>query len=71
MALKRQSFKATFWGQHILINIVAHFGRFYCQNVFMKLKTLKAIFLGRFVVQIWAGSLYEIDPRVKTGLVHF
>ena len=43
--------KATFWGQHILNNIVAHFGRFYCQNVFMKLKTLKAIFLGHFVVR--------------------
>ena len=67
MALKRQSLKATFWGQHILSNIVAHFGRFYCQNVFMKLKTLKAIFLGRFVVQIWVEAFMKSTPRLKLG----
>ena len=28
--------KATFWGQHILSNINAHFGCFYCPNLGMK-----------------------------------
>ena len=36
--------KATFLVQHILSNIVAHFRHFYCQNVFMKLKTLNQFF---------------------------
>ena len=54
--------KTTFWGQHILSNVVAHFGHFYSQNVFMKSNTFKGIFLGHFVVQIWAWSLYKINP---------
>ena len=54
--------KSTFLGHHIVNIIVAHFWLFYCQNVFMKSKTLKAIFLGCLWYKFWRESSLKSTP---------